>query len=227
MQKIVIVKLRKGGEEFEILVDADMAYEYATGKRSDPLSVLQTEEVFKDARKNERQSTEKIKKVFGTTDVAKVADAILKEGDVPMTAEQRNMRTEEKRKQIIDIIAKNSIDPRTNAPNPPMRIENAMKECKVNIDPFKGASEQVDEVVKKISVVMPIKFTTIRMTVTVPAAFANRSYGTLKRFGMKSERWLPDGSLQASIEFPAGMQSDFLERINNAAEGQADVQIEK
>ena len=74
---------------------------------------------------------------------------------------------------------------------------------------------------------MPIKFATIRMTVTVPPAFANRAYGTLKRFGMKSERWLPDGSLQASLEFPAGMQSDFLERINNSAQGQADVQIEK
>ncbi len=227
MQKIVTVKLRKGGEEFEILVDADMAYEYVTGKRTDPLSVLQTEEVFKDARKNERQNSEKIKKVFGTNDIDKVVDAILKEGDVPMTAEQRNLRTEEKRKQIIDIIATNSIDPRTNAPNPPMRIENAMKEAKVNIDPFKNASEQVDDVVKKLSVIMPIKFTTIRMTVTVPAAFANRAYGTLKRFGMKSERWLGDGSLQASLEFPAGMQSDFLERINNAAQGQADVKIEK
>jgi ribosome maturation protein SDO1 len=226
-QKIVTVKLRKGGEEFELLVDAGMAYEYATGKRNDPLSVLQTEEVFKDARKNERQTVEKIKKVFGTTDISKVADIILKEGEVPMTAEQRSQQTEEKRRQIVDIIAKNSIDPRTNAPNPPMRIENAMKEVKVSIDPFKNASEQVDDIVKKISMIMPIKFATIRMTVTVPPAFANRSYGTLKRFGMKSERWLPDGSLQASLEFPAGMQSDFLERINNAAQGQADVKIEK
>jgi ribosome maturation protein SDO1 len=226
-QKIVIVKLRKGGEEFEILVDADMAYEYVTGKRSDPLSVLQTEEVFKDARKNERQSSDKVKKVFGTTDIATVADAILKGGDVPMTAEQRNLQTEEKRKQIIDIIARNSIDPRTNAPNPPVRIENAMKEAKISIDPLKNASEQVDDIVKKISITMPIKFTTVRVTVTVPAAFANRSYGTLKRFGMKSERWLSDGSLQASLEFPAGMQSEFFERINNAAQGQADVKIEK
>ena len=226
-QKIITVKLRKNGEEFEILVDAEMAYDYVIGKRSDPLSVLQTEEIFKDARRNERQKEETIKKAFGTTDIAKVADAILKGGDVPMTAEQRAMQTEEKRKQIIDIIARNSIDPRTNAPNPPLRIENAMKETKVSIDPLKNASEQVDEIVKKISVIMPIKFATIRMTVTIPAAFSNRAYGTLKKYGMKAERWLPDGSLQAELEFPAGMQSEFFERINNAAEGQADVKIEK
>jgi ribosome maturation protein SDO1 len=226
-QKIITVKIRKNGEEFEILVDAEMAYEYVTGKRSDPLSVLQTEEVFKDARRNERQNEDKIKKAFGTTEIAKVADAILKGGEVPMTAEQRIAQTEEKRKQIVDIIARNSIDPRTNAPNPPMRIENAMKEVKVSIDPIKNANEQVDDVVKKISVIMPIKFATIRMTVTVPAAFANRAYGTLKKYGMNSERWLSDGSLQASLEFPAGMQSEFLERINSATQGQVDVKIEK
>ena len=48
----------KGGDEFEIFVDADMAYEYITGKRSDPLSVLETEEIFKDARK-EREAEQR------------------------------------------------------------------------------------------------------------------------------------------------------------------------
>ncbi len=226
-QKTVIVKLRKGGEEFELIVDADMAYEYVTGKRTDPLSVLQVEEVFKDARKNERQSEEKVKKVFGFTDIAKLADAILKEGDVPITTEQRAKLTEEKRRQIIDVIATNSIDPRTNAPNPPLRVENAMKEAKVSIDPFKSAPAQVDDVVKKISAIMPIKFTTVKMTVTIPPAYANRAYGVLKRYGMKGERWLNDGSLEAVLEFPAGMQTEFYERINGATQGQAQVKVEQ
>src|SRR5271155_1211590 len=129
--KTVIVKLHKDGNEFEIFVNSDLAYEYITGKRSDPLTVLEAEEVFKDARKGDRQSEEKIKKAFGTTDIVKIAEIILKSGDVPITTEQRNKLLEEKRKQIIEIIARNSIDPRTNAPNPPLRIENAMREGRV------------------------------------------------------------------------------------------------
>ncbi|MCL5429978.1 MAG: hypothetical protein M1504_00705 [Candidatus Marsarchaeota archaeon] len=121
MAKIVIVKYSHAGDEFEILVDADMAYEYINGKRSDPLSVVEAEEVFRDARKGERQSEDKIKKAFGTTDVAKVIDMILKKGDVPITTEQRQKMAEEKRKQIIEIIAKNSIDPRTK---PAIRAEH-------------------------------------------------------------------------------------------------------
>jgi ribosome maturation protein SDO1 len=223
--KTVIVKLRKDGNDFEIFVDADLAYEYITGKRSDALRVLEAEEVFKDAKKGERQTDEKIKKAFGTTDIAKIAEIMLKTGEVPITTEQRNKLLEEKRKQIVEIIARNSIDPRTNAPNPVLRIENAMREAKATIDPFKSGTEQVDDVVKKISTIMPIKFTTAKVEVVIPPEYANRSYGTLKKYGLKGEQWLSNGSLQATLEFPAGMQTEFFDRINSATQGKAVVKV--
>jgi ribosome maturation protein SDO1 len=223
--KTVIVKLHRNGEEFEIFVNSDLAYEYITGKRPDPLTVLESEDIFKDARKGERQSEERIRKAFGTTELQKVAEAILKHGEVPITTEQRNKLIEEKRRQIIEIIARNSIDPRTNAPNPPLRVENAMKEAKASIDPFKGATEQIDEIVKKINMIMPIKFTTAKVEVTIPAEYANRAYGTLKRYGLKSEKWLDNGSLYASLEFPAGMQNEFFDRINSATQGKAIIKV--
>ncbi len=223
--KTIIVKFKKEGSEFEIFANSDLAYEYINGKRSDPLAVLEAEEVFKDARKGERQSEEKIRKAFGTTDIAKVAEIMLKNGEVPLTTKQRNKMTEEKRKQVVEIIARNSIDPRTNAPNPPLRIENAMKEAKVSIDPFKGANDQLEDIVKKINMIMPIKFTTIKMDVVVPAEYANRSYGTLKKYGMKSEQWLSNGSLQVTLEFPAGLQNEFFDRINGATQGKAVVKV--
>ncbi len=225
MSKTVVVKYHKEGNEFEIFVNADLAYEYITGKRSDPLVVLEAEEIFKDAKKGERQSEDKIKKAFGTTEISKVADAILKHGDVPITTEQRNKLLEEKRRQVIEIIARNSIDPRTNAPNPPMRVENAMNEAKITIDPFKSAQEQIESIVKKLSVIMPIKFTTIKIDVKIPAEFANRSFGVLKRYGMKSDEWLSDGSLSAKLEFPAGLQNEVFDRINSATSGKAEIKI--
>ncbi|MDE1810691.1 MAG: ribosome assembly factor SBDS [Candidatus Micrarchaeota archaeon] len=219
--KAVIAKMKKNGDEFEIFVHSDLAYEYITGKRSDPLVVLEAEEIFKDARKGERQSEDKVKKAFGTTDIGKVADIILKQGEVPITTEQRSRLVEEKRKQIIEIIAKNSIDPRTNAPNPPLRVENAMRDAKVSIDPFKGAADQIDDIVKKITMIMPIKFSVAKIEVTIPAEFANRAFGTLKKYGMKSDQWLNDGSLQAILEFPAGMQTEVFDKINGATQGKA------
>ena len=223
--KTVVVKYERNGATFEIFVDSDLAYEYLSGKGTDPLRVLEVDEVFKDARKGERQSEDKIRSVFGTSELQKVVEIMLKNGNVPTTTEQRNRSIEEKRKQIVSIIAKNSIDPRTNAPNPPLRIENAMREAKVSVDPFRGANDQIDAVVKKISSILPIKFTTIKIGVVIPPMFANRCYGILKQYGLKSEKWLDNGSLQAVVEFPAGMQAEFFDRINKSTSGQVETKI--
>ncbi|MEM3781417.1 MAG: ribosome assembly factor SBDS [Candidatus Micrarchaeaceae archaeon] len=225
MSKTVIAKYTYNGEPFEILVDSDKAYEFVSGKIQDPLSALESEEIFKNASKGDRQSREAIQKAFGTQDIAVIAAKILKSGSVPITTEQRSKMVEEKKREIISIISRNSIDPRTNAPHPPQRLENAFDEFRISVDPFKPASEQVDEIVKKLSPHLPIKFATVKIEVTIPAEYANRSYAILKQFGLKSERWLADGSLFASLEFPAGLQPDFFDRLNKATKGAAGTKI--
>ncbi len=225
MSKTVIAKYSQHGETFEIFVDSDMAYEYITGKRKDPISVIQAEEIFKDANKGERQSQDKIKKIFETTDLAKVIDTILKKGTVPITTEQRSKMVEEKRKQIVNMIATNSIDPRTSAPHTVQRIENALEQARIVVDPFKSASEQLDPIIRKINMILPIKFATAQIEVEVPAVYANRCYGILKQYGLKSEEWTQNGSLKANLEFPAGLREEFFEKINGATKGEAVVKV--
>ena len=223
MSKTVVAKYSVNGEEFEIFVDSDMAYEYITGKRKDALSVLESEEVFKNASKGERQTHEKITKVFNTSDISKIAEVILKKGEVPITTEQRHKLVEEKRKQIINIIAVNSIDPRTNAPHTVVRIENAMEQAHIVVDPFKNANEQVSDVIKKINVILPLKFATAHVEVEIPASYANRCYGTLKQYGLKGEEWQNDGSLKATLNFPAGLKQEFFDKINGLTKGEAQI----
>lgn len=225
MSKTVIAKYTTAGENFEIFVDSDRAYDFITGKIQDPLSVLEVEDIFKDANKGDRQSQDKLKKAFNTEDLGKIAAIILKNGTVPLTTEQRNKLLEEKRKQIVNIIATNAIDPRTGAPHTAQRIENAMQEARITIDAFKQATSQVDEIVKKLSVKLPLKFSTVKMEVTIAPQYSNRSYSVLKQYGLKSEKWLGDGSLSATLEFPAGLQGEFFDKINNATKGTAITKI--
>ncbi len=72
MSKTVIAKYSVAGETFEIFVDADKAYDFITGKLSNPLTALEVEEVFKDANKGDRQSQDKLKKAFGTEDLSQI-----------------------------------------------------------------------------------------------------------------------------------------------------------
>ncbi len=225
--KQIIVKYTHNKDVFEILVDSELAYEYISGKRSDPLNVLENDEVWKDSKKGIRQSNERIINAFGTTDIAKVADQMLKKGNVPFTTEHRKRMLEDKKKRIVEEIARNSMDARTNAPVPKVRIENAMREARINIDPFKSVSEQVGEVVDKLRILLPIKFTTLKIQIIIPAEYASKSYGTLKQFTIKSEEWMSNGGLKAIVEIPAGLQNTFYEKMNRMSNGNVQTEIIK
>jgi len=225
LDKAIIATYEKEGEKFEVFLDPDKTYEYLDGKKKDLQGLLVVEEVFKNAQKGERQTASAINKAFGTTDIMKVLEVILTKGHVQLTTEQRRKMVDEKRKRIMDLILKNAIDPRTNAPIPPQRLELAMEQVKVHIDPFKPVEEQAEEVIKALKIVLPMKFERIRIAVKIPSEYAVRTYGTLKSFGIVQEEWLGNGDLIAVVEIPGGMQGDFMDRINKATHGNVETKI--
>jgi len=183
LDKAIIARLKTGGETFEIYVDPDLAIEYKKGTNVLLEDLLAVQEVFKDASTGKKASAESMVKAFGTSDLPTVVDRIIHKGEIHLTAEQRKKMIDEKRRQIITYISRNSINPQTKAPNPPARIEAAMEEARVQVDPFKSAKEQVETVVKEIRPILPIKFDTVQMAVKIPAAYANNSYRILREYG--------------------------------------------
>ncbi|MEM3814586.1 MAG: ribosome assembly factor SBDS [Candidatus Micrarchaeia archaeon] len=223
LEKAVVASIKINGETFEIYVDPNAALDFKLGKKKDFNNVLVVEEVFKDAKKGERASGEKVKKAFGTEDIFEIGKRIVLNGDVPITTEQRRQMVEEKRKKIISILARETIDPRTNAPHPPQRIEKAMEEVKINIDPFKPAENQINDVISALRTILPMKIETAVYAIKVPADLAQKIYGSIKSYNVQKEEWQSDGSLIALIEIPAGMQTEFLDKINKLTAGRAQV----
>ncbi|MHC1563797.1 MAG: ribosome assembly factor SBDS [Candidatus Hecatellaceae archaeon] len=223
-QKYTIARLITGGERFEIMVNPDRALDYKMGKPVGISQLLIYETVFKDVGKGERASEEKLKKFFGTTDPQKIAKTIIERGEVLLTTEQRRRLIEAKRKQIVSFISKYCVDPRTKLPHPPLRIEQAMAEAHVSIDPFKDAEEQAKQVIQTLRPVLPLKIENVELEVVIPPRFAPSSYSALKSFGViKREQWLQDGSLSAVIEIPAGLQPSFMEKLGSVTKGSAQI----
>lgn len=225
-EKYTIARISKGNEHFEILVKPDKALDYRMGKISAITEVLVTETIFSDASKGTKVSEEALRKAFGTTDPLKVADIIVKKGTLQLTTEQRRKMIEEKRRQIISFISKNCVDPRTNLPHPPMRIEQAMEQIHYSIDPFKSTEEQAREVIKLLRQVLPLKMEQVSVSVHVPAEYAAKAYGTIKAMGtIKREEWRADGSWHGILEMPAGLYGPFLEKIGEVTKGNAEAKI--
>ncbi|MBI5228174.1 ribosome assembly factor SBDS [Candidatus Micrarchaeota archaeon] len=225
LDKAILAVYEKGGNKFELYIDPDAAYAYLDKRKPDLKNMLVSEEVYADARKAEKAKPSDLQKVFGTTDIMLILEFIIKHGEVQLTTEQKRKKAEEKRKQIITILMREAIDPRTSAPHPQLRIENAMEEARVHIEPFKDAREQLDEVVKALRPLLPMKFEKVRIAVKVPAAFAHKCYGTLKSYGIQKEEWTKSGELIAVVEMFAGMQSEFYDKINKLTAGQIETKI--
>lgn len=226
--KFTTVKLAIGGDHFEILVNPDAALSFKQGRNVDVSSVIAADEVYSDSNKGLRANSEKLKLYFGTDDHAKAALEVLRRGELNLTQDQRKRLTEEKRKAIIAAIAKNFVDPRTMLPHPPTRIDQAMQEARVTVDPFRDANEQMKTVIEELRTILPLKSEKIRLQVRVSAQYTGQTIGILKNFGeIVKEDWLADGSLSAIVEIPAGGQPGLLDRLGSTTKGAAQVTVVK
>ena len=225
--KFMVARLILDGDKFELLVKPDPALEYKMGKRSDISSALVSDEIYSDANKGSRASSEKMMKHFKTTDSADVAKQILARGDLNLTTDQRRKMVEEKKRQIVQFINRSFVDPQTHLPHPLVRIEAAMEEVRVPIDPFKKVEDQAKTIVDALRKILPLKSETVKLTVTVPPQFAAQSYSVLKSTGnLKSEEWLADGSLKAVLDMNASIKGQFLDRLGSVTKGSAQVKEE-
>jgi len=225
-EKYTVARFTKDNEHFEVLVKPEKALDYHMGKMSAITEVLVAETIFSDANKGIKVSEEALRKAFGTTEPLKVAEVILKSGTIQLTTEQRRKMIEDKRKQIIAFISRQCVDPRTNLPHPPLRVEQAMEQIHYSIDPFKSVEEQAKEIIKLLRFILPLKMEQVSVGARIPAEYAGKAYRTVKGFGtIRREEWRSDGSWYGVIEMPAGLYGPFLEKIGEITKGNAEAKI--
>jgi len=222
----VTARFEHGESHFEVLIDPYVAQKLKNGEEVDLERALAIDEVFKDAKKGDRASEETVKKVFGTNDILVVAKRIVMEGEIQLTTDQRRKMTEEKRKQIVTYIARNAINPLAKAPHPPQRIENAMEEARVHVDPFKSVERQVKDVLDAIKVLIPIRIEKATLAVKLSAEQYGRVYRDITEFGqIKKEEWTGGGDWIGLVELPAGMQGEFLDRLGKKTHGDVQTRL--
>jgi len=227
-KEYTVARINLIGENFEILVKPDPALSYRTGKSISLSDILVADIIFSDSNKGLRASEKKLKEAFGTLDVQEIAKIILKKGTLQLTAQQRRKMTEEKRRQIIAFLSRHCVDPRTKAPHPPTRIEQALEQIRFSVDPFKSVEEQSNEAIKLLRSILPISTERISVSVRIPPEYASRAYGTVKSFGtIKSETWNSDGSWSAIVEMVAGFYSSFLEKMGEITRGNIEAKVAK
>jgi ribosome maturation protein SDO1 len=230
LDEAVTARLESHGTRFEVLVDPDAALAIKREAFDGDLEeVIAAEEVFENASRGDRPAENDLEDVFDTTDSLEIIPEVIRRGEIQITAEQRREMQEQKRKQLINRIARNAINPQMDdAPHPPDRIESALEQAGFKVDPMEPVETQVDDALDALRPVIPIRFDEIVVAVQLPAEYAGSAQAQVRQFGdLQSEEWQNDGSWVGVIEFPAGMQNDFYDLVNEHTSGTAETRIIK
>lgn len=210
-------RIKKAGKPFEILVNLENALKYKKGE----VNFIQADTafIFKDLKKGEKASDSDMKDAFGTTDVQKITEEIVKKGEVLTTQEQRNAEQEKKFKQVVDFLATKAVDPKTGNPHSAERIKSALEQAHVNIKNV-PIENQINDILNEISKILPIKLETKSVRVTIPAMHTGKAYGIINQY-KQNENWLDDGSLRVLVNVPSGLVMDFYDKLNSVTHGSA------
>ncbi|MBY9007995.1 MAG: ribosome assembly factor SBDS [Candidatus Lokiarchaeota archaeon] len=250
----IIGRIEKNGRVFEMLMDPDKAWNInkyireeinnrlKEGKGKSRLTIkevlndpnipleliFQSFIVFEDLKRGKKATDGDMEAIFETTDGKKVAAHILLEGEFNWTKTQREEEIEKKLKKIINIISKNAINPQNKKPHPPERIEKAIEELSIKINLIKSPEEQVDDIVKKIRTIIPIKMEQIEMAIKIPTSYTAKGYNIVAQYAqIKKEEWQSDGSWVSIINMPAGFQMELIDKLNKLTHGRVQTKIVK
>ena len=216
----IIARLESHGETFEILLDPAVMTLIKQGKKVDLVEYLAVEEVFKNSGKGTRPAEGKVKEVFGTDDISEIAKKIIEKGEVQMTAEQRKEMLEVKKNQVVSYIAANAINPQTKLPHPHARIELALEEAKFHVDPFRSLDREIEEAMKLLRPLIPIRFEKSRIAIKLKGEDYGRCFDDMIHFGViEREEWTADGSWIGLMELPAGMVPELTEKLKHKTKG--------
>jgi ribosome maturation protein SDO1 len=224
----VTARLESHGARFEVLVDPDAALAIKRDEFDGDLEdVIAAEDVFEDASRGDRPAENDLEEVFGTTTPLDVIPEVIRRGEIQITADQRREMQAQKRKQLVNTIARNAINTQMDdAPHAPERVSDALEQAGFTVDPMEPVESQVDDALDALRPVIPIRFDEVTVAVQVPADKAGSAQAQIREFGdLEREEWQNDGSWIGVLRFPAGMQNDFYDLVNDVTSGEAETQI--
>jgi ribosome maturation protein SDO1 len=222
MTTIIEARIKVKGKHFEIHVDLDKAVEFKKGKNVLAQEFMDAPIIFSDIKKGLRVSSDELIAAFGTSDAFEIGKKIVKDGEILLPTEYRNKEQDTKRKQIVDWISKNAIDPASGRPHTPTRIEDALTKAGVNIT-NQPVNEQITKIIEQLRPIIPIRIENKKLRIKIPSIYTGQVYGLVNTYKEKEE-WLSNGDLSCTINLPVGLQMDFYDKLNAITHGSAIVE---
>src|SRR4030067_1808651 len=99
LDESIMARLKPHGKTFEVFVEPEGALALKKGDAVKIENILAVEDVFLDAKNGDRPAEQDVINAFGTTDALKIAEKIVREGELNLTTKQKKKQQDEKKQK--------------------------------------------------------------------------------------------------------------------------------
>lgn len=210
---------------FEILAKVGAVQKFRDGKLGFG-SVMFSDDIFVGHyAKAERAKPADLKAAFGDISNEAILQEILRKGECQFTADERKEKVEQKRREIVNYIHKYFLDPRSKTPHPVTRIENALDVLKVHPDPDLPLDRQIQDIVKHLPEVLPVKRCEIEATLVVPNALMGGAAGVISKFAQIGKESYTDAGCSMEITLVPGDYDALVAELAKVTKGDFQIDI--
>lgn len=214
----------RGDKQFEILVDPELAKESKLeGEEHEIQRLMFVQEIFTDAGSGERASADELEDEFNTRQIMEAASEIFEKGEMQLTTDQKAEMREDKFRQVVDMISRRAMDPKTGNPHPPQRVENALEEAGFNVGAMDDVEEKFQEAIDEIRPIIPISLDEKTVALRIPVDKAGKAYDRIQQVADVEEEQWGDEYFMAQLTLPAGVLSELMDDIQDMTSGESEM----
>ena len=213
----------KKSNHLEILVDFEKYKEFKKDQVISIWEVLISEDIFIDQRKGQVFPEKELETLFDTNNKEEILKEIVLNGKCQIPIEYTNKLRENKKKQIVNYISSNSINPQTKMKYTNEMIENEISKLSVSINPNENFIHQAEKILKKLEEKIPISLKTTILDIKIPRKYIGIFQSKIRSFGkIKKEFYENDGSLKIHLEFLEGRIEEVITFIKNSSKNECE-----
>lgn len=214
-----VVRLKKGKQTFEVLVNSGTVEKYRSGNINwDKVPFVDA--IFKNSSKGDRYTNSDLKKAFNTDNLTECMQTIVEKGEYRLDAVERKKKLEDTRKRIINYIHKYWVDSKTDKPIPTQRVEQSLKKIKYNINMDDSVEKQVQKIIKQLRGVLFMKKAGQMFgTLTIPHKYLGKCMQTISQScTIKSQDYDANGS-KINVEICSGDFDNLMKQLSSQTKG--------
>lgn len=226
LTNVAVVRYKKKGKRFEIACYKNKVVSWRDGNEGDMDEVLQTDRVFSNVSKGILANSKDLLSVFKTDDTAKIVLEILKNGELQVSAGERQHQAGNLFNEIAVIVSNLCVDPTSNRPFSVGVIERVMRdELHFAVAPNRPAKVQAQGVIRQLEGHMNIRRAQMRLRLTVPANAAKSAKEKLKEHvqSWEEEDW--DGGYECVVLIDPGSYRQVDDILRKESKGQATFEV--